>query len=41
MTFDGDNYDLWAMELRSLLRAQDLWHFVIEEDPIDPEAFKA
>ena len=40
-TFDGDNYDQWAMEVINLLRSQDFCHFLIEEDPIDPYAFKA
>ena len=29
------------MEVRIFLRSQDLWHFVVEEDLIDPEASKA
>ena len=40
-TFDGDNYDIWVMEVRSLLRSQNWWHFLVEEDPNDPDAFKA
>ena len=40
-TFAGDNYDQWAMEVINLLRSQYLCHFLIEEDPIDPYAFKA
>ena len=39
-TFVGDNYDQWAMEVRNWLRSQDLWNFLVEEDPIDPKSFK-
>ena len=39
-TFDGDNYALWSLKIRDLLRSQDLWHFVAENDPIDLAAFE-
>ena len=29
------------MEVRCLLRSQYLWHFIAEEDAIDPKSFKA
>ena len=40
-TIHGEEYDVWAIKVRNLLRSQDLWHFLVEEDPIDPESFKA
>lgn len=39
-TFDGDNYDLWSLKIRDLLRSQDLWHFVAEVDPNDLVSFQ-
>ena len=40
-TFNGDEYDAWAIKVINLLKLQDLWHFIVEEDPIDPEKFNA
>ena len=36
-SFDGETDDLWALKVKKLSRSQDLWHFVVEEDPIDLE----
>ena len=38
-TFNGDEYDAWSIKLINLLKVQDLWHFIVEEDPIDLEKF--
>ena len=35
-TFNGDEYDVWAIKVINILKLQDLWHFIAEEDPIDP-----
>ena len=32
-TFSGDDYDVWAIKVSNLLKFQDLWHFIVEEDP--------
>ena len=40
-TFDGDDYDVWALKVSNLLKLQDLWHFIFEEDSRDPDSFKA
>ena len=40
-TFDGDDYDVWAVKVSNLLKLQDLWHFIVEEDPRDPDSLKA
>ena len=32
-TFDGYDYDVWAIKVSNLLKFQDLWHFIVEEDP--------
>ena len=34
-TFNGDEYDAWAIKVINLLKLQDLWHLIVEEDPID------
>ena len=39
-TFDGDDYDVWEVKVSNLLKLQDLWHFIAEEDPIDLDSFK-
>ena len=40
-TFNGDEYDAWVVNVINVLKLQDLWHFIIEEDPIDPENFNS
>ena len=40
-SFNGDEYDVWAIKLINVLKLQDLWHFIVEGDPIDPEKFHA
>ena len=40
-SFNGDEYDEWAIKVINVLKLQDLWHFIVEEDPIDPEKFNA
>ena len=40
-TFDGDDYDVWAVKVINLLKLHDLWHFIVEENPIDPKKFNA
>ncbi|CAI8619402.1 unnamed protein product [Vicia faba] len=35
-TFDGDNYDLWAVKMESYLEALDLWEAVEEDYEIPP-----
>ena len=40
-TFGGDDYDVWAIKVSNLLKLQDLWHFIVKEDPRDPDSFKA
>ena len=40
-TFDGDDYDVWVVKVSNLLKLQDLWHFIVEEDPRDPDSFKS
>ena len=35
--FNGDEYDVWEIKVNNVLKLQDLWHFIVEEDPIDPE----
>ena len=35
-SFNGDEYDVWEIKVRNLLRSQDLWNFLLEEDLIDP-----
>ena len=40
-SFNGDEYDVWAIKVINVLKLQDLWHFIVEEDPIDPEKFNA
>ena len=39
--FNGDEYDVWALKVSNLLKLQDMWHFIVEEDPRDPDSFKA
>ena len=36
-TFHWDEYDVWEIKVINVLKLQDLWHFIVEEDPIDPE----
>ena len=38
-SFNGDEYDVWEIKVINVLKLQDLWHFIVEEDPIDPETF--
>ena len=40
-TSNGDEYDAWAIKVINLLKLQDLWHFIVEEDPIDLKKFNA
>ena len=40
-TFDGDDYDVWAVKVSNLLKSHNLRHFIVEEDPRDPNSFKA
>ena len=40
-TFNGDEYDAWVFKVINVLKLQDLWHFIVEEDPIHPEKFNA
>ena len=40
-SFNGDEYDVWAVKVINVLKLQYLWHFIAEEDPIDPEKFNA
>ena len=40
-TFHGDEYDVWEVKVGNLLKLQDLWHFIVEEDPRDSESFKS
>ena len=40
-TFNGDDYDVWAVKVSNLLRSHNLWHFIVEEDLRDPYSFKA
>ena len=40
-SFDGDEYDVCVIKVINVLKLQDLWHFIVEEDPIDPENFNA
>ena len=40
-SFNGDEYDAWVFKVINILKLQDLWHFIVEEDPIDPEKFNA
>ena len=40
-TFDGDDYDVWAVKVSNLLKLQDMWHFIIKEYPRDPDSFKS
>ena len=37
-TFNGDEYDAWVVKVINVLKLQDLWHFIAEEDLIDPES---
>ena len=37
----GDEYDVWEFKVSNLLKLQDMWHFIVEEDPRDPNSFKA
>ena len=39
--FNGDEYDVWEIKVINVLELQDLWHFIAEKDPIDPEKFHA
>ena len=39
--FNGDEYDVWEIKVINVLKLQYLWHFIVEEDPIDPEKFNA
>ena len=34
-TFRGDGYDVWEVKVSNLLKLQDMWHFIVEEDPKD------
>ena len=36
-TFDGDDYDVWAIKVSNLLKLQDMWHFIVEEDHRDQD----
>ena len=38
---NGDEYDVWAIKVINVLKLQDLWHFIVEEDLIDPKKFNA
>ena len=38
-SFNGDEYDVWEIKVINVLKLQDLWHFIAEEDPIDQEKF--
>ena len=40
-TFDGDDYDVWEVKVSNLLKLQDLRHFIVEEDPRDPDSFNS
>ena len=40
-TLNGDEYGAWANKVINLLKLQDLWYFIVEGDPIDPEKFNA
>ena len=40
-SFNGDEYDVWALKIINVFKLQDLWHFIVEEDSIDPEKFNA
>ena len=40
-TFHGDDYDVWVVKVSNLLKLQDLWHFIVEEDPRYRDSFKA
>ena len=32
-TFDGYHNDVWPVKVSNLLKLQDMWHFIVEEDP--------
>ena len=40
-TFNRHEYDKWEIKVINLLKLQDLWHIIIEENPIDLEKFNA
>ena len=40
-SFIGDEYDVWEIKVINVLKLQDLWHFIAEEDPIDTKKFNA
>ena len=40
-TFNGDEYDVCVIKVNNVSKLQDLWHFIVEEDPIDPKKINA
>ena len=40
-SFNANEYDVWAIKVINVLKLQYLWHFIVEEDLIDPEKFNA
>ena len=36
-SFNGDEYDVCVIKVNNVLKLQDLWHFIVEEDFIDPK----
>ena len=37
----GDEYDVCEFKVSNLLKLQDMWHFIVEEDPRDLDSFKS
>ena len=40
-TFHGYEYGVWEVKVTNFLTLQNLWHFIVEEDPRAPYSFKA
>ena len=38
--FHGDECGVWEFKVSNLLKLHNLWHFIVEEYPRDPNSFK-